>query len=322
MASSSDIDQVINELAAATLSVVHARDLRRAGISRGHVAHRVERRSMAPLLAQTYAVGPACHAPTFEMQCMAGCLAGGDGSTIDGAAAASLSGMWNRRVDVIDVSLPGRMIRSAPGTHRFQRTTSGLWLPDQGLTSGPIPLSNATRIVARFACDATVQQTAFVIYRATYLRFVTLDELETAAAELAGRRGNATFRAAIQLVRDRSAGTRCYTEDCYVHDFASVGLRMPLVNVRGALGMSRDEPDFVWVKERANVESDGSQHDDLAQAADDAIRDAEAAERGWRVLRVRSHDFHRQRRRAMRLVARFVRGEDVPMYPGTRVLRM
>lgn len=322
MTSRRNIDRMINDLAAPTLSVVHARSLRANRISPGRVAIRTSLGTMAVMLPRTYAVGPSCHHPTFEMRCMAGVLAGGALAGLDGAAAAHLLGVWDRRVGSIDVTTRGRPPRGVIDPWHFHETASGLWVPDDSLDVGPIRLVSAVCMIARFACEATPWQVAFVIGRAVYLRLVTIDEVRAHAARQARRRGNGTLRAAIRLVDAGSAGTRCRTEDCYLTEFAATGIEAPLVNVRGAMGMSRDEPDFVWLDRRVNVESDGGQHEEPVQAADDALRDQEAAERGFRVLRVRSRDFHARRRRVMRLVVRFVRGEDVPMHAGTRVMQI
>lgn len=176
--------------------------------------------------------------------------------------------------------------------------------------------------MSSFALDHSPLQLAFVIGRALYEGLTTIEDLRSHAVARSHAPGNATLRAALALVESHSAGTRCRTEDEMHAEFVALGIEPDSVNARGALGLSRDEPDFVWQGYGCNVESDGGHHDEPAQAADDRIRDAEAAARGWRVLRVRARDFWSRRRWVMAKVQRFVLGDDVPMLPGTRVLRV
>lgn len=320
MRRAADIDRIICHLASTTLSVVHARQLRDAGVSRGNVATRVARGWMARMLGDVYAVGPACLAPTFEMECMAGVLQCGDDARIDGVTGASLMELWNRRVDEIHVSTPHHATRTvAEGPYRFRRDR-GVWLPAEPLAAGPIPVADAVHLAARCAEQMTQWQVAFVIGRAIYLRLATLEDFECAVAQRHGHIGNATLRRAVELTRAGSSGTRSATEDACLADLLRAGAPVPIVNVRGAMGLSRDEPDFVFPGPRHNIECDGGHHDQPGQASDDAARDADAAALGWNVLRFRARDYWRRRAFVVRELARFLRGGRVEMEPGSRTL--
>lgn len=321
MATRTDLSRSILELSARTLNVVHARDLRAAGVSRDAVANRVAGGWMAPVVGRTYAVGPDCQHPPFPSMCMAGVMAGGSGSFIDDLTAASLLDLWNRRTTAIHVSVPWKSCSNARGPFRFHRG-SRMWLPDEDPRVGPIPVGNMQDVVASCSRRATSWQVAFMMQRGIYLDLCTLATLEEFVLDRAGVPGNATAQAAVRLVQRRSYGTRGVTEDAVLGDMLGAGVPVPVVNTRGIMGMSRDEADFVWLDTRRNLEVDGPHHDVEPQLSDDRARDAEALERGWSVLRVATGDFWRRRTYVMRQVLRFLAGTDVELVLGTRRLRV
>lgn len=173
-----------------------------------------------------------------------------------------------------------------------------------------------------FARSHTPWQLAFLIRSAVHARLGTLASLEEAARTRARAPGSRVMRCALQLIEERSQGTRSATEDAILAELLRSGGPMPVVNTKGAMGIPRDEPDFVWPAVRRNVECDGGHHEDAAQRADDAERDAAAATRGWQVLRVRACGYWRQPRRVVRSLLHFVDGGDVDLRTGTRTLRV
>lgn len=321
MRSTREIDRIILGLAARTESVVHAQGLREAGVDRDHVMERIRSGFMAPIVGLTYGVGPACHEPTFRMQCMAGALAGGAGSYIDGETAAWLIDAWNRPVDVVHVTTQLSAPNWSATPFRFHRAR-GLWLPTDHRFAGPIPIALVERMCCQFARRHSAWQLAFVIQRCIYLRLVTLAALEKVAEVNARVPGNATVRDALALIRSNGVGTRGPCEDELLADLLDAGVETPTVNTRGCMGMTRDEPDFVWRAIRANVELDGRQHDEPRQAEDDRLRDAEAQRRDWRVLRVRARDYWRARPRVLHQILYFLHGGDPPRWPNSTTLRL
>ncbi len=321
MRSARQIDRIILELAARNESVVHARDLRALDVDRDHVTQRVGSGFMAPIVGRSYGVGPSCHDPTFRMQCMAGALAAGPGSFVDGETAAVLLDAWNRDVHSIHITTQISAPDWSASPFEFHRAR-GIWLPAAHRHDGPIPIAQAERMCCQFARNHSAWQLAFVIQRCIFLRLATLASLEGIADVNARSHGNATLRAAIDLVRSGSFGTRGQCEDDLLADMLAAGVDTPIVNTRGCMGMSRDEPDFVWRARRANVEMDGRQHDEPRQAEDDRLRDAEAVQRGWRVLRIRARDFWRARSRVLRHVLHFLDGGDPPRHPNSTTLRL
>lgn len=306
MATSGDIDRMILTLASASESVVHARELRAGRVRRASVMRRVATGFMTPRLPRTYVVGPDGAAPNLRTRCVVGTKAGGPGSFVDGTTAAFLLGAWDDRFDdVVHVTTPGRSLGTRHPGFVFHRAEPS-WSPTEPVAVGAVDVVGFIDACVRAAMTLTKWQLAFVVQRGIYLRLVTLAELEAAVSHRSRHPGNETLRVAVALVRSGSVGTRGRTEDAVLADVSALGFEVPLVNVRGALGLSRDEPDLVWPGRRANVEIDGGQHDEPAQQADDERRDAEARSLGWRVPRVRARDYWRRRRSVVRRIAAFL----------------
>lgn len=301
MARRRDIDSIINGLAAETCGVVDARALRAEGISRDAVAVRVARGTMVPMLPRTWAVGPMARNPTFEMRCMAGALAGGPGAVLDGSAAARLRGVWDRGNDFVDISLPDGARSRATGWrfHRMRRSVGDAHVPG---VNAPIPMASFPDMALMMARTHTPWQVAAVLREGCFRGMTDLAEIQSFVASHAWCSGVPVLRQALVLRRAGSAGTRSRSEDVLLGGLLRARALVPAVNQRGILGLSRDEPDFVWLAQRLNVEVDGEQHDEPTQAEDDRRRDAELAERGIHVIRIRSVDVWTRRRAVIRRI--------------------
>lgn len=318
-----DIDRRIHELASRTCAVVHARDLRAAGVGRDAIADRIADGTVAQLAPRTYAVGPACHEPSRSMLAMAGVLSAGAGASIDGETAGELLGVWDRADPSVHVAVPGRTVRTTQGasaTFCYHRVAAR-WSARTGRLLGPIPVVGYVDMCLRMACTLTPWQLAFVMQRGIYERHVTLDQLAASARLHARRPWICVYRGAVELVRSGSAGTRSRSEDRLLGCMLQHGIEVPLVNTKGALGLARDEPDFAWIGARVNVEVDGGHHDEPAQVADDDVRDREAAQLGFYVLRVRARDVRRRPRAIVRVIDRAMAGERGLADPGARYVR-
>jgi hypothetical protein len=250
---------------------------------------------------------------------MAGAKAAGALGRIDGVTAAVLLRVWTRRCDIVHASAPGHTMSHRHDGYRFTRVR-GVWLPDAEMRVGRIPVVEPVRILATMACDHTAWQVANVVDGLAYQELVTLEQASAHAQSRQHAPGNVTFRAAIDLIRAGSVGTRSSTEDALIADLLAAGLPIPIVNTRGAMGLVRDEPDIVYPHLRANIECDGPQHDDPRQRRDDDARDVQLEAMGWRILRVRARDFWRRRRFVVAQILRLLAGEVVPVIPGTRTL--
>jgi hypothetical protein len=301
MRSARDIDRYILDLAAGQHGVVHLRQLQVRNITGPMITRRVRGGLLTRLFAGTYVVGPEHGELSLATRCMAAVLHCGPGSRVDGTTAARLVGAWDRGRADVHVSVQRNVRSPGPQGTFFHRTGHGSEVGRTSVVSG-IPVAGFLDMCARAAQQLTKWQLAAVIREGVYLELVTLTDLICASELRAGAPGNATLRDAIQLVARGSAGTRGVTEDAVLDDLLRLGADEPIVNTRGSMGMHRDEPDFVWSDRRFNLELDGPHHDDPRQAADDALRDAEAFDRGWTVVRLRTRDYWRERRGAIRRI--------------------
>jgi len=107
-------------------------------------------------------------------------------------------------------------------------------------------------------------------------------------------------------------------EDRLLRLLCAAGIPEPIVNTRGILGLARDEPDFVWLQQRLNVEVDGGHHDEPRQRMDDRERDAEIAEIGFLVGRVGARELWTRPRKVIRWIVAAMEGRPAPVDPRTR----
>lgn len=311
------VDQVINELASKSCSIVHARELRDAGISYDAVAHRKRSGWMQAVIGRSFAVGPQCRNPTYEMRCMAAVRHAGPAALLDGSSAATLRGVWDRDDGSIVVSTLCTPPRTQAG-YTFHRRHADVWTPQSTRDDSPVPMVDPGAMCLRTALTLTKWQVAFVISRSIYERLLRLDELEAYCGACTRVPGVSTLRSAIELVRFGSVGSRSTAEDMVLEDIVLPGLPEPLVNVRGALGLSRDEPDLYYVERRLNIEVDGRHHDLEPQWSDDRRRDADVAMLGIPVVRIPARLVYRQRARVKRTLLRLLHGGDIRVDPVTR----
>lgn len=314
------IDARIHALAAPTKSLVHARDLRAAGIGRPAIRARVAAGTMAVVIPRIYAVGPTCATPTYEQRCMAGLLARAGSSWLDGVAAARVLVDWDRSGDTVNVVVAGSVPNARYPGYRFHRRDP-LWMPDRPLARDGLTTVGFVDMCRRLGVSLTPWQLAHVVDVGCHRGLTTLDDLRRCLECSGGGPGSRVLARAVELAGRRCAGTRSASEDRLLGDVLAEGAPEPLVNVRGACGLPHDEPDLFWATAGINVEVDGRHHELPAQRADDAVRDELVEARGIRVIRIPARLlWGRQRRRVARLVLRAVTGGAVATEPRTRRL--
>jgi hypothetical protein len=309
MSRAAEIDATINTLAARTESVVHARDLRRHGISRDCVGTRLRRGWMAPLVGRTYAVGPFASDPTDAMLRMSGQLHAGAGSMLVGETAATVLGAWDRGAPAVQVASQ-HWLRAARG-YEFVRTQRPS--PPRSIRCGAFEVLDPCDLCLDLAGRLTRWQLAHVIVELRYRRMMDVAALEQLARERAGHPWVATLRDAIALVRSNCAGTRTRSEDRLLELILDAGLPEPIVNTRGVMGLPNDEPDLVLMEALLNIECDGDQHLEPWQVELDDQRDAMVHRRGWRVLRIWWNDVWRRPRYVVGLIARMIDEGPLPI---------
>jgi very-short-patch-repair endonuclease len=301
------LDQAIIQLASTRASVVHARELRVAGISRDAVRHRVSSGAMTEVLPSTYLVGAFGGEPSLVTLCSAGIAHAGAGAFVDDVTAATMLDAWNRHDGSIHIGVTGTPPRTSRPPfefhgHREDRSSSIVQV--QG-----VPIAGPVDLCVQLARSLTKWQVAFVIRGLAFHGLVDLEVLDAHATALVHVPWITTLRDGIELVRCDSAGSRGPAEDRYLELLVRAGIDEPLVNVRGAALVVRDEPDFLWRSRRVNVEIDGRYHDDPIQRRQDDLRDEAVSANGIAVYRLEARDVFMRPRAVIEMTIRALRGE-------------
>jgi very-short-patch-repair endonuclease len=162
------------------------------------------------------------------------------------------------------------------------------------MTSGSWSVMEPAELCLDLGRSVTPWALARIICDLRYHGFVDIKRLAGFIATRARHPGAGVVRQALVLIAGNSAGTRGKTEEELLRITREAGLEIPLVNVRGAVDVPNEEPDFVYRRYRLNVECDGGHHLEPAQAAQDALRDEQLAGLRWRVLRIWWRDVWRR----------------------------
>jgi very-short-patch-repair endonuclease len=229
--------------------------LRSLGLGAKSIDHRVAIGRYVVVFRGIYAVG---HAPlTPRAWSRAGLLAIGPDAVLSNASAAYL---W-RLLDppeVVEVGVP-RKLRRRPG---LTPHTVAPYLPSEVRTREGLRVTSPLRTLEDLAA-ARHPRLERAVAEAQVLRLVTPAEVE-------------------HLVAD-PAPTRSAFERAFRSLLRQAGLPQPLVNHR----VAGHECDFVWLRERVIVETDGwGAHGNREAFEDDRDRDAHLAALGWVVVRV------------------------------------
>jgi predicted transcriptional regulator of viral defense system len=207
-----------------------------------------------------------------EARWLAAVLAAGDGAALSHQAAARHWNVWRRRVETIDVLVPGkRRVREGFTIHRARTLDARDVTVHQG-----IPITTVPRTLVDLSATLTPHQLANVIHEAAYRH--RFDERAThEAIKRARGRDLANLHAALHAHAAGSAGTRSDLEDRFLAETRT----RPLVN-------TKIEVDFYWPDQNLVVEIDGPGHDRRRTRAEDARRDAALKQAGIDVVRIPS----------------------------------
>ena len=282
MSSRRDIDRLILGLASVNDSVVHARQLRAAGVDKDHVLRRVRSGWMTPIVGDSYGVGPMAAEPTTSMLRRAALLHGGDQARLTNETGAEVLAGWDRGDGRIHVISP-RDIGCGDRRIVFHRTRIGV--VGRAAREQRWPVVDPICLCVNLGTALSPWQLCNVVRELIYRGHLTLDQLQEFVARPRRIAGMSVLRDAVALAVSNSAGTRGRTEDRFLELVRSAGLPVPRVNVRGLMGIPNDEPDFVHCDTRMNFECDGGHHLEPAQEQQDHDRDMMAGRRGWRVRR-------------------------------------
>ncbi|HET9104406.1 MAG TPA: DUF559 domain-containing protein [Solirubrobacteraceae bacterium] len=261
-----------------------ADQLRRLGISRSAVAHRVRHRRLQPVLPRVYLAGPG---PLTERgRLVAPLLWLGADAVLTGAAALWLWGCLDEMPATPDLLLAGRHVASRDdvSVHRIPLLDA----QDIRMRHG-LPVTSPALALHDYAGTATDAQLAAALSTARLHRLTTDRELDEVLARHQPRAGTARLRRV--LASDQGdAITRSEAERRFLRLIAHADLPRPEVNAHVA-GL---EVDFIWRSERLVVEIDGYRyHSGRANWEHDHLRDQRLTAAGLRVMRISWHQLTR-----------------------------
>ena len=274
-------DVLVARLASNQWGVIDTDDLRRCGLDKDAVAHRVRTGHLIPLYMRVFAVGHI-NLPQ-QARIFAAVKACGPHAYASGHSAGELSNrivkLGDRRPDVLVL---GATTRRHEGirVHRTSRLDPRDVTRIQG-----IPATTVARTLVDLAADLTYEQLRRATREAQAQRLVALPQLVETLARLRPCRGAVNLA---RIVATGPAPTKSELEDVVLDLMLRGGLKHPDVNVPIHVGGRRIVPDFRWPEQRLVVEADGARyHDGEIAREDDAERQALLEAAGERVLRVR-----------------------------------
>lgn len=278
-------DATVRSLAVVQHSVVGARQLRECGVDRSWVWREIRAGRLHRPLPDAYFVGPGLEAMS-ERSWLTAALHSCHlrGALYRETAIERLLG-WRRRSDGMHiVTTIGRDDHASP-TITFHRTRT-LQDVDILVVAGD-RTTCMTRTIFDLAYVLTPHQLANVLHDASFHGQLDLIELQRRLELERGHPWTAVVRAAVELFRSGSAGTRSMSEDKFLGRWMARGFPEPHVNDPAAVGGLGIECDFVWPERRLIVEIDGDRgHARPNVLAKDQARDAALRAAGWRVVRI------------------------------------
>ncbi|MCZ4495796.1 MAG: hypothetical protein JWM25_379 [Thermoleophilia bacterium] len=241
------------------------------------------------ILPGTFLVGIDPSRAPRELIRVAALVRGGELAMLDGTSALERRGIWDRHDGTIHVATPRGVHHSPLHRVRFHRVEAGRI---RGSKVEHVPTRNAFDALFAASEELDEYQLAYAIWRAEYRTGVTLDRLEKRLADQPRSRGNATMRAALELRRAGSVGTKSRSEDMIRRPIHAM-FGTPLVNVVGSAGILGYEPDLCFPLVRWIIEIDGGHHlDDPRIVELDRVRDELLRSTGWQVDRIPWNRIH------------------------------
>lgn len=270
-------DILILEITARQHGVVSHGQLRRAGLSRGAIEHRLRKGTLLPVHRGVYRTGPTT--PRYQAEAAA-LLACGDAAVLTHrTAGAILDVMSDRRPEQpVDVSGP-RTLRGPRSGVRVHRV--GALPADEVEIRHGLAVAAGPRTILDLAACLGPDDLERVLARAERLELVTLDQVRAIAGRYPGRPGRGKLRALLDDIAE-PALTRSSAELMLLKKLRKAGVPRPRTNARIA-GM---EVDLLFPDHALAVEMDGyAFHRHRPAFEDDRSRDAVLAAQGITVLR-------------------------------------
>ena len=214
---------------------------------------------------------------------MAAVLACGPDAVLSHRSAAALWDIRGGGATTVDVSLPGRQVRSHRGI-RVHRSAS--LDPADSTTRHGIPCTTVARTLLDRAATVTEDELRRDLDEAEHLRLLDHAEVEALLARANGHRGVGKLRRLI-AARAEPALTSTDIEDRMLALCIRAGLPRPLVNAAVVLGTGETyRPDFYWPDRGLVVETDGrAAHLNQHAFENDRRRDQHLRRAGYETLR-------------------------------------
>jgi Transcriptional regulator, AbiEi antitoxin/Protein of unknown function (DUF559) len=272
------LDRAIADLARDQYGVVGRSQLRRIGLTRQAIDHRVASGRLHVVHRGVYAVGHVVI--NNEGRWLAAVLAGGPGAVLSHLAAAHHWGIRPSAATVTEVTTP-RKLRSRPGL-RFHCSL----LPTEEVTTHDrIPLTTITRTLFDIAAIVSIHQLRRAVHEAEIRRLWDVLCLADLLERHPRRPGAPAVR---ELIASLEAGfTRGALEERFLEFVDRYRLPRPATNVTFHVGGTWIEADCVWHAQCLIVElDDHTTHRTRFAYERDRARDRALVAAGWRVIRL------------------------------------
>jgi len=207
----------------------------------------------------------------------------GDGAMLSHRADARLLGLWERRVDRMDVTVPSPRDPRPSGitVHR-----SRLIAPVDVTHVRGIPCASVSRLLVDLAGSEKPPALEAAFERAERRGWVKPNVIEGMLHRHGRAPGAGVLRALLATHRPKSGPTRSVLERRLLAGLRRAELPEPVVNGQLVLGDVHLSPDLMWPAQRVLVELDGlDTHGTRSAMRRDRRRDRLALAAGWVPLR-------------------------------------
>jgi len=233
------------QIAGAQRGLVHRRQLRELGITRGSFNHRVATGSLQHVLPSVLSViEPLVEPLTTETAAL---LYAGDDAVLSHESAAALWGL-TATPSFVALTLVDRHVRSRPGLHVYR--VADLDIRDARMHLG-FPVTAPARTLIDCASHPDIDR---LLNEARALKLVTDSEIYAAMGRCPRRKGVAALRTLLAAEKD-SGFTRSKAERILKRLVREAGLERPIFNTH----VEGVEADAYWPRVKLVVEVDSHQ---------------------------------------------------------------
>jgi len=217
---------------------------------------------------------------------LAAYLACGEGTVISHGSAAELTGLWDKRLPVVDVIPPNWSGRKIPGI-RWHRVR--LPRADEIEVRERIPCTTPSRTLVDMAGRTGWSSMRRLVEQAAILRVLDVEGIDRILAR-GRRRGAPRLRAILAPWRNSSVRRPVLRSRLEARLFPLLieeGLPVPRSNVKLQVGGEHIEADLLWPEQKLVIETDGEETHGTPMAFQrDRKRDQLLLAAGYRTARI------------------------------------